>query len=171
MHINNINYTKQRNGAFNCLKSKYKNIYFSGVPTQEKKYIEGLKKRNVKTVVVLMDHHELFYYGYDDLLSCYKQAGLNVIHIPIHDYGVPKKLHRFSETITHVLSRLKKHNIAVHCMGGHGRTGLFNTALMMQLYNKPAIMILNIIRTGFKAVESDNQIDFLLDYQDYIEQP
>ncbi|MBN1231593.1 MAG: dual specificity protein phosphatase family protein [Anaerolineales bacterium] len=90
---------------------------------------------DIASVVVLVSEEEISSKSLRDLLQRYEDAGINVIHYPIMDFGTPRdsvKLCDILENVSHSLKNGK--NIAVHCHAGIGRTGLFLSLLARKTF-------------------------------------
>lgn len=61
---------------------------------------------------------------------------IKFIHYPIIDTRVPSKL-EFVKSITELLNLIAQgRSLYIHCMGGHGRTGLYMVALLACIYKE-----------------------------------
>jgi hypothetical protein len=81
---------------------------------------------------------------------------------PIQDMGVPKNVATFKKLVEWVAVQLTaKKKVHVGCIGGHGRTGLFLSALVKHVTGNENAT--EYVRENYckKAVESTAQIDFL----------
>lgn len=151
----------------NLIKTKYNTIYFSEKPFDLKAltdYIAYLTKNRIKYIIVLLTMSEIFNYYKFDLIKFYNEKGFKVYHFPISDYSVPKDFNKFNIFIDTIISLLKKSNIAVHCSGGIGRTGVIITAVLSKLLKKEPYHILSFLRQKFFVVETEDQEDFLDKY-------
>lgn len=93
------------------------------------------------------------------------------IHFPIPDMGVPKDAKGFADLVDWTVNVLKSGD-TVHagCIGGHGRTGMFLSALMARLGTKDAIQKARELYCQ-KAVESAVQVKFLMEHFGVSEAP
>ena len=117
---------------------------------------------NVSTVVVLVGEEECRIEAGRDLRAFYIAEGLQVIDLPIPDWGVPE----FAEANRAVDRTLKLarsgQNIAIHCHAGIGRTGLFSACLarrVLGLSGEEAIAWVR--RVVPRAIETEEQIQFV----------
>ena len=91
----------------------------------------------------------------------------HAIHYKITDMSVPKKADEFIELIAWLAQEIidgKK--VHVGCIGGHGRTGIVLSALVAVLTNEEDPI--TYVRKNYckKAVESTEQVEFLMKYFD-----
>jgi len=83
------------------------------------------------------------------------------IYFPIADMGVPKDVENFKALVTWTKSQIEAGaKVHVGCIGGHGRTGTFLSALVSLYGEKDAICY---VRKHYchKAVECKVQVEFL----------
>lgn len=84
----------------------------------------------IRAVVSLMETDEI-----DEkcpgLHEAFHRHGLEVIHFPIPDYGVPSDLDAFRDLLADLRSRLARgQDVLVHCNGGLGRTAVVFAGLL-----------------------------------------
>jgi len=124
------------------------------------------QQQNVSAVVVLVEPQEFVVRAGRDLPAFYRSVNIDVIHIPIQDFQVPKDLTVFMEAIDLVDTHAKNgKNIAVHCMAGIGRTGLFLACLAknhLNLRGQEAIDWVRILIPG--ALENLIQEEFVIEF-------
>ena len=93
----------------------------------------------VDGVVTLLEDEELAVYGVDgdnDLFEAFAAAALHTLHCPVHDFSTVghatwRKV--IGEGLPLLADIRKGKCIAVHCAGGHGRTGTMVAQLLMAL--------------------------------------
>lgn len=125
--------------------------------------IAEMKQKKVEVVVMLASEKEAQKETGRELRKLYQARGLQVIHLPVPDYGVPERAalnHAVQKTID--LARQGK-NIAVHCSAGVGRTGLFMAEVAkqaMQMTGQAALYWVRLYIDG--AVETEEQERFVV---------
>jgi protein-tyrosine phosphatase len=87
--------------------------------------LDEFQENKISVIVLLAEEQEILKRTGRDLKTLYLRGGLEVIHLPIPDFDVPKK-----EDLKRVLDLTVLHartgrNIVIHCYAGIGRTGLF----------------------------------------------
>lgn len=106
---------------------------------------------------VLIDVH-----GYHNTAGFYPWNSKMMIEFPIMDMSVPKDAEEFKKLIEFAAGLIVKgYNVAVGCIGGHGRTGMVLSALVKHMTgNEDAIQY---VRDNYckKAVESTQQVQWL----------
>lgn len=84
----------------------------------------------IRAVVSLMEADEIRA-KCPGLHETLRRHGLEVIHFPIHDYGVPGDLDAFHGLLADLQARLARgQDVLVHCNGGLGRTAVVLAGLL-----------------------------------------
>jgi protein-tyrosine phosphatase len=129
------------------------------------KDIRRIKEEHVHGVVCLVTHDEFARYGVDGLLRQYHQAGLEVLHVPIVDGGIPSKteMHNIIEWIDSQLSTQK--NVIVHCVGGLGRAGTV-AACWLKRHGVEGAAAIQTVRDARspRAIETTPQEEFVMGF-------
>ena len=122
------------------------------------------QQQAVTAVVVLVEPQEFLVRAGRDLPAFYRSANIDVIHIPIQDFQVPNDLTAFKEAIDLVDNRAKNgKNIAVHCMAGIGRTGIFMACLAKHTLNLDGQEAIDWVRKFIPdALENLRQEEFVI---------
>lgn len=118
----------------------------------------------VDTVVVLVEPAEYQVYAQRDLPSFYEDAGMDVLHLPIPDHGLPQDRKAFHEALQTVLEKGRDgETIAVHCLAGIGRTGTFLACLARESYGYEGQEAIHWVRKLIPgALENENQEQFVI---------
>jgi len=91
-----------------------------------------LKRNEVSVVVLLAENEEWLESTQRNLPVLYAEHGLQVIHLPIPNYGVPP-FGPLTAAITQTIQYAHaEHNTLIHCSAGIGRTALFAVFLAMK---------------------------------------
>ncbi|MCJ7625869.1 MAG: tyrosine-protein phosphatase [Anaerolineaceae bacterium] len=123
----------------------------------------GYKSSDISIAVILVEEHEWWKKANLDLPDLYKQAGLDVIHLPIPDYGVPET-GGLGETLDKILEEAQAgKNIVVHCSAGIGRTGLFMAVLARKVLGFSGQEAIDWVRRFIPgAIETKAQEEFII---------
>lgn len=90
---------------------------------------DQFRDQSVAVVVLLAERGEYLAKTGKDLPLFYISEGLEVIHLPVPDFGVPHK-GDLEVAIAETIAQAREgKNIAIHCYAGFGRTGLFAACL------------------------------------------
>lgn len=81
-----------------------------------------------------------------------------VVWTPVEDYAVPEDADAFVRDLDGVLDHLRAgHHVYVHCMAGHGRTGLGLASLLVRLGAPPALALSQVHEVCGGPETSDQQ--------------
>jgi protein-tyrosine phosphatase/nicotinamidase-related amidase len=125
-----------------------------------------MKDQGVTHVVPLITQAELAAYGVPDLLEAYRAAGFDVHHLAVEDQGVPTK-EEMRGLVRWIREAFQKDGrVVIHCVGGLGRSGAAAACLLVSRGFSPnaAVWAVRQARSP-RAVESDEQMAFIRDYQ------
>ena len=127
---------------------------------------EAYRENEVEMVVILTEKSEYLVYAGRDLPAFYSSQGLESLHIPVPDFGIPPDLQAWQDGLTQVSLVAKEgKNVAIHCLAGIGRTGTFLACLAKKelgLNGKKAIHWVRDSLPG--AMENDYQENFVIGY-------
>ncbi len=127
---------------------------------------EAYQENKVDMVVVLAEQSEYLVYARRDLPAFYNSQGLEFLHIPVPDFGIPPDRQAWEDGLTEVVRTAKEgKNIAIHCLAGIGRTGTFLACLAkreMGLDGEKAIRWVRETLPG--AMENTYQESFVIDF-------
>lgn len=113
-----------------------------------------------EVLVSLMERIEYPYLGVPNLFQKAEEQGLEVLHLPIPDGGVPidPEAERYGTFVKDLAERLEAgQTVVVHCRGGLGRSGMVAASVLVAL-DHPAVEALEIVRRTRKgAIETRGQ--------------
>ncbi|MCB2210200.1 dual specificity protein phosphatase family protein [bacterium] len=120
----------------------------------------------VQTVVVLSPWEETRYLTGRDLKAEYERLGLEIIYLPMQDYGVPEAA-ALRNALRQVLDEAQRGRvIAMHCHAGIGRTGLFAACLAKVVFGLDGDEAIDWVRDAVPpAVESFEQERFIKHFE------
>ncbi|CAM2828221.1 cyclin-dependent kinase inhibitor 3 family protein [Vibrio ordalii] len=126
--------------------------------------IEQLKSQGVTVVVTALSHEEMQEKGVGDLPKVVEQAGLQWFHAPIEDDCAPG--HQFQthwQSISPSLHQalVNGDKIAMHCMGGSGRTGLLAAHLLLEKGWELQNIITHVQSLRPGAFTKDVQVEYI----------
>ena len=97
--------------------------------------VNYLKLIGVDTVVCLLENAELRELGLIQEEQYCLSAGMNFIHFPIPDRGVPESRIQFNLLISKLLKNLEAdQRIVIHCRMGIGRTAVVVAAILIEMH-------------------------------------
>ncbi|HNC74064.1 MAG TPA: phosphotransferase [Elusimicrobiota bacterium] len=127
--------------------------------------VAALKSQGVTDVVCLVPEDELRRYGVPGLLAEYRKAGLRVHHWPVLDQKTTSPA-EMEKIVADVGGRLDAGaRVAVHCVGGLGRSGLVAACFLKSrgASTDEAIVEVRRVRSP-RAVESAVQEQFVTNF-------
>ena len=126
---------------------------------------DAFKHNRVGGVVLLAGDDECLRKSGRDLRAFYLSEGLVVVYLPIPDFGVPSKpeLERAVESaLQHARAGV---NLAIHCLAGVGRTGLFAASLAKRVLGLSGPEAVEWVRRYIPgAVEVREQYQMVMDF-------
>jgi protein-tyrosine phosphatase len=126
--------------------------------------IDQLKSQGVTVVVTALSTHEMQEKGVSDLPDLVEKAGLQWFHAPIEDDCAPNEA--FQARWKHLSPSLHKalangEKIAMHCMGGSGRTGLLAAHLLLEKGWELQEIITHVQSLRPGAFTKDVQVEYI----------
>ena len=93
-------------------------------------WIEDIRTMGVRSIICFLSDHQLeFYSGLpSDLIQYYRDAGLEVAHIPEDDYKIPPLSEEGVREAVTSFERLQE-PVLMHCSAGLARTGMAVAAI------------------------------------------
>ncbi len=130
------------------------------------KALAEMKAQAISVLVMLVSDQEALLQSGKRLHSLYQLEGIQVISLPIPDFGVPDRAD-LDQVIQQTLDLAQAgHNIAVHCLGGCGRSGLFLVELVKAARQMSPQLALDYVRLYLPcAVETQAQLDYIFKSQ------
>ena len=122
--------------------------------------------QDIDLVVVLTEKQEYLVYAMRDLPAYYRSNGLDVLHLPVPDFGVPSDPAEWENGITAVSNSANEgKNVVVHCLAGLGRTGIFMACLAKTTLGLSGDQAIRWVRESIPgALENYNQEEFVINY-------
>lgn len=128
--------------------------------------LEAFHDHEVAVIVLLAAHEECLANAGRDLPRQYREAGFEVIHLPIEDFAVPTS-EALAPAVRRVLADAHAgRNVAIHCHAGRGRTGLFAACLAREALGLSGDEAITWVRRHVPgAVETPAQQRFVRDWE------
>lgn len=121
--------------------------------------ISAIRDWGATVVVSMTGFPEMAAKGAGDLANLLAASGIAHLHFPIRDFGTPEQAdERWNELAGIVHARLDAGEaVLLHCMGGHGRSGMVALRLLVERGMEPqaALQLVRVERPG--AVETAAQ--------------
>lgn len=124
------------------------------------------QQQDIKLVVLLTEPQEYLVHAGKDLPAFYRSQGLEAIHIPVQDFGVPKDRQAWARGLAEVKNAAEEgRNVAVHCLAGKGRTGIFLACLAKTALGLEGWEAIDWVRQTLPgAMENCIQENFVISY-------
>ncbi len=118
----------------------------------------------VRAVVLLASDEECLDKAGFNLRQFYLDNGMQVIHLPVADFGAPKRTD-LEEAVDNVIQLARSNvTLAIHCHYGIGRTGLFAAFIGKRLLGLSGLEVIFWIRGVIPgALEAPEQIQMVLE--------
>ncbi len=124
--------------------------------------LETLARGEVRTLVLLVENHELVRWGDPDIVRRAQTRGVTVERWPMPDGMPPSSLEVMDALLDSIDGARADGDVAVACMGGVGRTGTVVACALVRAGMAPADAIAEVRRVRHPtAVETDEQRRFV----------
>ena len=108
-----------------------------GTYDKDGELFDELKRRDISVVVALAEDEEYLEQAQRNLPVLYSTQGLQVIHLPIPNYGVPSHGPLEAAIAKTIEYANTSQSALIHCSAGIGRTALFAVFLAMKVIGIP----------------------------------
>ena len=126
--------------------------------------LKQLKDSGVAAIITLMTPEELESLSLDKIAGVIRSLGMQWFHLAIEDDSVPEATFIQSwKTIKGQVHDLLDNgeNIAIHCKGGSGRTGLVSGQILIERNEKLPLVIEKIQKLRPNAFRLDKHLDYI----------
>jgi protein-tyrosine phosphatase len=128
--------------------------------------IETIQAAGITKMVSLVSQKELEAKGLSDYFERMEEAGIEVFHSPVIDYGLPSASQVDSIINFMELQKDANENVLIHCMGGYGRSGtIMGCYAKVVLNNTDPVQFVRDVR-GAEAIETKEQEEFVKTFDD-----
>jgi atypical dual specificity phosphatase len=89
------------------------------------------------------------------------RSGIEWIHYPIHDFGVPSEPATFAELVGKIVAAMNKNvGVCIHCHAGIGRTGMALSCVVGKYLSISADQAIAAVRKARTSMETREQEDY-----------
>lgn len=131
---------------------------------------KSIAAQKITRVVSLLESTEAAAQGLANEKQLVERSGMQFVHYPIGDFGVPEDVSKFALFIRqqHEAIAAGEHTV-VHCYAGIGRTGIVTTSILLRCGYNPLQAIETISqKRGVKIPDTQRQVDWICDNQQAI---
>jgi protein-tyrosine phosphatase len=129
--------------------------------------LDEYRQSGIEILVSLLETEEAAMLGLADEASAAEKAGIEFLHYPMADMGVPQAPDSFNEFTKNLAHRLRAgRSIGIHCRGSVGRSTLAAACALIHLGWTPqkAIDAIGAAR-GMLVPQTQEQEDWILNFQ------
>ncbi len=129
--------------------------------------LAALRALGASLVLTLVETEKLERLGLTNFGALVKRAGMDWLHLPITDFGVPGEafLREWPAASADIHARFQRgERTAIHCRAGIGRTGLAASLILIERGLPPAEAIALVRRHRPGAVETEAQLAFVMNW-------
>ena len=127
--------------------------------------LSGLRELGVDILVSLLEPSESEMLGLTMTGALAAGLGLEFVSYPVPDHDVPPKPREFANLAFELSDRLiGGSNVAVHCLGGIGRSTLLAAAIMVDLGDDPGTLFDRMSwARGYPVPDTTDQMDWFFE--------
>jgi protein-tyrosine phosphatase len=116
-------------------------------------------------LVSLLEPDEYEWLGIANLADAARDAGIDVLFLPIRDVDVPASMSDCQATVRKAVAALRAgQGVVVHCRGGLGRSGLVAACCLVECCVAPDAAIEEVREARPGAIETREQEEFVTRY-------
>jgi protein-tyrosine phosphatase len=121
---------------------------------------------DIQLIVLLTEQQEYLVYANRDLPEFYRSQEMDVLHLPVPDFGIPADANQWEDGIRAVMDAAEAgRNVAVHCLAGLGRTGTFMACLAKSALGMSGREAIDWVRNYIPgALENSHQEEFVMSF-------
>ncbi len=123
----------------------------------------------VQALLTLQEQEELEQYGLGGLLGGVLTLGMESLWFPIPDGRAPGSPAEVEATVDRVVALLEAgKTVAIHCLGGLGRSGTIAAAVLVRLGGRPGTAIARVRAARPGAIQTSEQERFVWAYARHV---
>lgn len=127
--------------------------------------LDRYREETISTVVVLASDEECLRHSGRNLRDFYEAEGMHVIYAPTPDFGVPSQQVMEAAAGEALECARSGRSLAIHCLAGKGRTGLFTACLGKRALGLDGQRAIGWARQYIRgAIETQEQEQWVLDF-------